>query len=163
MDDAERALRDQLVHQLQGGMAHMTYDQAIADFPLDRINERPPNVPYTPWHILEHLRITQWDILDFMRNSDYKELAWPDQYWPAPDATTDADGWARTIADFHADFEAICAIATNPQTDLYATIPWGDGQTNLREILLVADHNSHHIGEFAILRQVMGTWPPGHS
>src|SRR6187551_178378 len=118
MDDAERALRDQLVRLLQGGMAHMTYDQAIADFPLDRINERPPNVPYTPWHILEHLRITQWDILDFMRNPDYKELAWPDQYWPAPDATTDADGWARTIADFHADFEAICAIATDPQTDL---------------------------------------------
>ena len=159
MDDAERALRDQLARLLRGGMAHMTFDEAVADFPLDRINERPPNVPYTPWHILEHLRITQWDILDFMRNPDYKELSWPAQYWPAPDAVTDADGWARTIAEFNADFAAICAIAADPQTDLYARIPWGDGQIILREILLVADHNAHHIGEFAILRQVMGTWP----
>jgi uncharacterized damage-inducible protein DinB len=163
MDDAERALRDQLTRLLDGGMAHMTFDQAIADFPLDRINERPPNVPYTPWHILEHLRITQWDILDFMRNPDYKEIAWPDDYWPAPDAVTDDAGWARTIAAFHADLAAIRAITTDPQTDLYTPYPWGEGQNTLREILLVADHNSHHIGEFAILRQVMSTWPPSHS
>jgi hypothetical protein len=162
MDNLERALRDQIVRLLDGGMAHMTFDDATADFPLDRINERPPNVPYTPWHILEHLRITQWDILDFMVNPDYRELAWPREYWPAPDAVTDADGWARTIAQFRADLAAVRAIATDPQTDLTARIPWGDGQLILRELLLVADHNSHHLGEFAILRQVMGTWPPGH-
>ena len=159
MDERERALRDQLLALLRGGMAHMTFDEAIADFPPERMNERPPHIPYTPWHILEHLRITQWDILDFMRNPGYQELRWPDDYWPAPDATTDAAGWARTIAAFEADFAAICAIADDQQTDLYARIPWGDGQTILRELLLVADHNSHHLGEFAILRQVMQTWP----
>ena len=159
----DKTVRDHLIALLDGGNAHMSFNDVVANFPLDKINTNPPNVPYTPWHILEHLRITQWDILDFMRNPDYKEMAWPAQYWPAQDAMTDAAGWARTIADFNADFEAICAIATAPQIDLYARIPWGDGQIILREILLVADHNSHHIGEFAILRQVMGTWPPGHS
>lgn len=161
MDELERALRDQIVRLLRGGMAHMTFDEAIADFPLDRINERPPNVPYTPWHLLEHIRIAQWDILDFMINPDYRELPWPQEHWPAPDAVTDAEGWARTIAAFRADFAAVCAIATDPQTDLTARVPWGDGQIILRELLLVADHNAFHLGEFAILRQVMGTWPPG--
>jgi hypothetical protein len=161
MDELERALRDQIVRLLHGGMAHMTFDEAIADFPLDRINERPPNVPYTPWHLLEHVRIAQWDILDFMVNPDYQELPWPQEHWPAPDAVTDAEGWGRTIAAFRADFAAVCAIATDPQTDLTARIPWGDGQIILRELLLVADHNAFHLGEFAILRQVMGTWPPG--
>jgi hypothetical protein len=163
MDELERLLRDQTIRLLHGGMAHLTFDDAIADFPLDRINERPSNVPYTPWHILEHLRISQWDILDFVRNPDYQELSWPKDYWPAPDAVTDAAGWERTIAQFRADFAAVCALATDPQTDLTARIPWGDGQTILRELLLVADHNAYHIGEFAILRQVMGTWPPGHA
>ena len=160
MDDSERMLRDQLVRVLQGGMAHLTAAEAVADFPLDRINERPPNVAYTPWHLLEHLRIAQRDILAFINNLDYREPKWPDDYWPAADATTDADGWARTIAAFDADFAAVCAIATDPQTDLYARIPWGEGQIILREILLVADHNAYHLGEFAILRQVMQTWPP---
>ena len=163
MDERERALRDQLLALLRGGMAHLTFDDAIADFPPDRINDRPPHVPYTPWHILEHLRFTQWDILEFMRNPTYREPRWPDDYWPAPDATTDLGGWERTIAAFRADFAAICAIADDPQTDLYARIAWGDGQTILRELLLVADHNSHHLGEFAILRQVMQTWPATRS
>jgi hypothetical protein len=163
MDERERALRDQLLALLRGGMAHLTFDDAIADFLPDRINDRPPHVPYTPWHILEHLRITQWDILEFMRNPDYREIRWPDDYWPAPDAMTDPAGWERTIAAFRADFAAICAIADDPQSDLYARIPWGEGQTILRELLLVADHNAYHLGEFAILRQVMHTWPATHA
>ena len=163
MDELERLLRDQTIRLLRGGMAHMTFDEALAAFPLDRINERPPGVPYTPWHLLEHIRIAQWDILDFVRKPDYQELDWPKEYWPAPDAITDAAGWARTIEQFRADFAAVCAIATDPRTDLTARIPWGDGQTILRELLLVADHNAYHIGEFAILRQVMGSWPPGHA
>ena len=163
MDDAERALRDQLVRLLQGGMAHMTFDQAIADFPLDRINERPPNVPYTPWHILEHLRITQWDILDFSRNPQYAEPAWPEDYWPKEGAPQTPAALAKSLEQFRADLQAMEALVQDPKTDLFAKIAWGNGQTILREAMLVADHNAHHLGEFAILRQVMGTWPPGHS
>ncbi len=155
---SDTALRDQLHHLLRGGNAHMKFDEAVADFPMDRINDRPPNVPYTPWHLLEHLRRTQRDILDFIRNPEYREMKWPDDYWPAPDAVTDAVMWQQTIAAFHADLQAVDDLATGPSTDLHATIPHGDGQTILREILLVADHNAYHIGEFAILRQVMGMW-----
>jgi hypothetical protein len=152
------ALREQLLHLLRGGNAHMTFDEAVADFPMEAINRRPPNVPYTPWHLLEHLRLAQWDILDFIRNPRYQEMKWPDDYWPTPDAEADAAAWERTLAAFRADLNAVEAIASDPQTDLTATIPHGDGQTVLRELLLVADHNAYHIGEFAILRQVMGTW-----
>jgi hypothetical protein len=140
----------------------MTFDEAVANFPMERINDRAPNVPYSPWHLLEHMRIAQWDILDFVRNPNYAEMRWPDDYWPAPDATADAAAWNETLRAFRADFEAVCALVSDPATDLYATIPHGDGQTILREALLVADHNAYHTGEFAILRQVMGTWPADH-
>ncbi len=154
----DTALREQLLHLLRGGNAHLTFDEAVADFPPDAMNQRPPNVPYTPWHLLEHLRLAQWDILDFVRNPDYQEMRWPDDYWPAPDAEADTAAWEQTLASFRADLKAVEEIASNPKTDLAATIPHGSGQTVLREILLVADHNAYHIGEFAILRQVMGTW-----
>jgi hypothetical protein len=159
--DADKTLRDELLHLLRGGNAHMSFDEAVADFPMDRINERPPNVPYSPWHLLEHLRRAQWDILDFTRNPQYQEMKWPDDYWPAPDATADEAAWNATLAAFRADLTAVEQIASDPQTDLAARIPHGTGQTVLREILLVPDHNAHHLGEFAILRQVMGTWPAG--
>ncbi len=162
MDVQERATRDQTLALLRGGMAHMSLDEAVADFPADRINERPPHIAYSSWHLLEHLRLTQRDILDFIRDPHYQERRWPEDYWPAPDATTDVQGWDATLAAFRADFAAICAIADDPQTALHARIPWGDGQTILRELLLVADHNAYHIGEFAILRQMMGTWPASH-
>ena len=157
--DGDKALRDELLHLLRGGNAHMSFDEAVTDFPMTAINQRPPNVPYTPWHLLEHMRIAQWDILDFMRNPDYRELKWPDDHWPASDAMADEAAWEQTLATFRADLQAVEEIADDPQTDLYARIPHGTGQIILREILLVADHNAHHIGEFAILRQVMGTWP----
>ena len=161
MMDTDNALREQLLHLLRGGNAHLTFDDAVADFPPERMNDVPPHVPYTPWHLLEHIRLAQWDILDFMRNPNYREMAWPDDYWPAPDARADQTTWDTTLAGFRADLAAIEAIAADPQTDLDARIPHGDGQTILREILLVADHNAYHIGEFAILRQVMQTWPRG--
>ena len=159
MATGERAVRDEVLFLLRRGNAHMSFDEAVADFPLERSNERPPHVPYSSWQLLEHLRITQRDILDFIRDPDYRAGAWPDDYWPAPDATTDAAGWARTLADFRADATALAALADDPERDLHAAIPWGDGQTLLRELLVVADHNAYHLGEFAILRQVMGTWP----
>jgi hypothetical protein len=157
--DKDAVLRQHVLNLLRGGQASMTFDEAVANFPVDRINERPPNVPYTPWHLLEHMRIAQWDILDFCRNPNYTELKWPDEHWPAPDATADEAAWNETLRAFRADFAAVCALIADPNTDLYAKIPHGDGQTYLREGLLVADHNAYHTGEFAILRQVMGTWP----
>ena len=153
-------LRDQLIELIDGQGAHMSFDDAVADFPDDAINRRPPNVPYTPWHLLEHLRITQADILDYIVNRTYLEPDWPEAYWPARDATATPDEFARTIAGFHADAAALRAIVADPATDLLATIPGTPGHTILREVRIVGDHNAYHLGEFAILRQFMGTWPP---
>ena len=157
--NADQIVRDHLLALLRGGSAYMTFDQAIANFPMDRINERPPNVPYTLYHVLEHMRITQWDILDYIRNPNYKEMEWPKDYWPAQDSTADESAWNETIRRFKADKSEIESIINDPQTDLYAPIPHGyGGHTILREVLVVADHNAYHTGEFAILRQVMNAW-----
>ncbi|NDJ74746.1 MAG: DinB family protein [Chloroflexi bacterium] len=156
---ADKVLRQQLVALLRGGNAHMPFDQAIADFPMEHINTRPPEVPYTFWHLLEHIRIAQWDILDFIHNTNYKPLKWPEGYWPDPETEADPDEWVKTINTFRADLNALVTLAENPATDLTAELPHAAGYTVLREILVVADHNAYHIGEFAILRQVMGLWP----
>lgn len=156
---SNHVMREQLLALLRGGNAHLTFEQAVADFPLEFINRRPPNVPYTPWHLLEHLRIAQWDILEFIRNPQHVSPEWPKGYWPAADEQADAARWQQTLAEFQADMQALQDLAANPATDLLAEIPHAPGYTILREILLVADHNAYHIGEFAILRQIMGTWP----
>jgi hypothetical protein len=155
MDDV---VRQQLLALLRGGQAYMPFDQAIADFPVEHMNTYPPQVPYTPWHILEHLRLSQWDILEFIRNPAHVSPDWPEGYWPARDAQADAQIWANTIAAFQADLRALEALVADPATDLYAQIQHAPGYTVLREILVVADHNAYHTGEFAILRQVMQTW-----
>lgn len=160
--DSDSAVRSQVVALLRGGNAHMPFDEAVADFPMDSINTVIPNGSYTPWHILEHLRFTQWDILEFMVNPRYHEPKWPVEYWPSPEATATPEQWRQTIDAFRADLARLVHMAEDPSIDLHAPIPWGDGQTPLREYLVVADHNAYHVGEFAILRQVMGTWPPGH-
>ena len=155
--DADRRLREELLGLLRGE-AHMGFEEAIAAFPMDRINERPPNVPYTPWHILEHLRITQWDILEYVRNPDHVSPDWPEGYWPAPDAEGTADDYERTVEAFRVDLRAIEELVRDRGVDLFAPIPHAPRHTILREVRLVGDHNAYHIGEFAILRQVMGTW-----
>ena len=158
--NSDQAVRRQLLALLRGGNAHMPFEAAIADFPMDAINTEPPDVPYTPWHLLEHMRLTQWDILEFIRNPDYVSPPWPEGYWPPRTTKADEAAWKKTLSDFAADLEAVEAMVEDPETDLYSPIPHGDGQNILREALLVADHNAYHTGEFAILRQVMGTWPP---
>lgn len=155
----DSVIREQLLVLLRGGNSHMGFDRAVADFPMDAINDEPPNLPYTPWHILEHLRIAQWDILEFIRNSGHVSPDWPAGYWPPRDAQADAAQWQKTIADFRADLQALVELVGNPDTDLMAPIPHAPGYTIFREILVVADHNAYHIGEFAVLRQLMGTWP----
>ena len=121
----------------------------------------PPNVPYTPWHLLEHIRITQGDILDYIRNRAYLAPAWPEEYWPDHAATARPKQFALTVEGFRSDRKALHELVADPATDLLAAIPNTPGHTILREVRLVADHNAYHIGEFAILRQVMGTWPSG--
>ena len=157
--NSDKVARDQLLALLRGGNAHMPYDQAVADFPMTEINTRPPNVPYTPWHLLEHIRLAQWDILEFIKNPQHVSPPWPDGYWPDRDEHADEAAWHKTIASFRADLKALQDIVQDPNTDLTAPIPHAKDYTIFREILVVSDHNAYHIGEFAILRQVMGTWP----
>ena len=159
--DSDKVLRQQLLALLGGGNAHMTIEQAVGDFPPESINTRPPNVPYTPWHLLEHIRIAQWDILEFVRNPNHVSPEWPEGYWPHPEDRADETKWQTTIAAIQADLRAVQRLAEDTALDLSAPIPHAKDYTVLRELLLVADHNAYHIGEFAILRQSMGTWPSG--
>ena len=153
-------LRADLLELLDGVGAHMTFEEAVADFPDEGINRRPPNVSYSPWHLLEHLRLVQLDILDYVTNPDYDELPWPEGVWPPAEAEATPTQFAATIRSFLADRAALRALAADPATDLLATLPKTPGHTLLREVRLVGDHNAYHVGEFAVLRQVMETWPP---
>ncbi len=152
-------LHEQLIGLLDGVGARMPFEEAVADFPDEAINAFPPNVEYTPWHLLEHIRLTQADILDYIVNRDYVERAWPTAFWPARDATATPARFAATIEAFLVDVAALRSIVADPATDLLATIPNTPGHTILREVRIVGEHNAYHVGEFAVLRQVMGTWP----
>lgn len=151
-------VRQQLVDSLRKGNAHFSFEQAVAGFPVEKINHFPANVPYSYWQLLEHLRITQRDILDYLTDSAYSEPHWPDDYWPAREATTDQPGWNATIAAFLDDRERLIDIIEHPETDLAAPLPINPEHTVLREMLIVIDHNAYHIGELAILRQTDDSW-----
>jgi len=153
-------IRQQLIELLESEGAHMPFETAVADFPGEGINRRVPDSEYTPWHLLEHIRVAQADILDYIRNRDYLEPTWPDEYWPARDATATPAEFQATLADFRRDRAALRDVVANPSTDMFAVIPETPGHTIFREIRIIGAHNAYHIGEFAILRQVMGTWPP---
>lgn len=148
---------------LTTAQAHMTFAEAVADFPMDRINEFPPNVDYSPWMLLEHIRLTQVDIVDFMLDPRYKEPKWPDEYWPSKKIKATKAIWNKTINGYKSDLARLVKMVNDPRVDLSAKVENGNGQTIIREILLVIDHNSYHIGEFAILRQIMGTWQKKNS
>jgi hypothetical protein len=152
-------VRRQLIELLEATGAHMPFEAAVADFPGDAINRLVPDSPYTPWHLLEHIRFAQWDILDYIRNREYLEATWPDEYWPGRDATATPAEFEETLAAFRRDRDALRDIVADSATDLFATIPGTPGHTIFREIRIIGAHNAYHIGEFAILRQVMGTWP----
>jgi hypothetical protein len=142
----------------------MGFDDAVADFPAWAMNKRGPNATYTPWHILEHLRITQWDILRYVQDpTGHVSPNWPIGYWPATDAETDEAGFQRTIEEFRSDLRALETIARDPGTDLFAVLEGTPGHTVFRELIVVGNHNSYHVGEFAALRQVMGSWSNARS
>lgn len=158
-DENDSSLREQLLQRLRGRGAHMPFEEAVKDFPADRINDRFPNGDYSSWGLVEHLRITQRDILDYVRDPQYRHMQWPLDYWPDPEKQASPQEWKETIDAFLADKAQLEALVQDPKTDLFAPIPWGGDHTVLREILIVTDHNAYHIGELAIMRQVMGTWP----
>jgi DinB superfamily len=156
-DDA--ALREQLVALLKGGQAHATFSDAVAHFPANRISDRPAGTPYSAWQLIEHIRITLHDLLEFVTNSNYVELEWPDGYWPKDAAPEKGESWDATVKAIHADMKNFELLVQSPDSNLYATIPWGkNGETLLREVLLAADHTSYHVGELILLRRVLGIW-----
>jgi hypothetical protein len=138
------------------------FEEAVRDFPPAFMNANPPNVDYSSWFLLEHLRISQWDILEYIRNPQYVSPKHPDGYWPATGAQADVAGWNRTLDAFRADREALAELVADPRTDLLVPMPHTPGHTVFREISLVVGHTAYHLGEFGILRQVMQTWPPDH-
>ncbi len=150
--------RQQVSTVLKTGNAHMSFEEAVADFPEDKINALPPHVEYTFWHLIEHLRLSQRDMLDYLTKTDYHEMEWPQEYWPARDAVTDKAGWSASVAGFLNDRDALAAIAEDPATDLTAAVPKNPEHTILRGLLIIADHNAYHIGELGILRQVDDAW-----
>jgi uncharacterized damage-inducible protein DinB len=157
--NTEQTLRDHLLYLLRGGGAHLDFEAAIADLPEEMRGAKPAGVPHTPWRLVEHMRIAQWDILEFSRNPKHVSPKFPDGYWPQGDAPADAGAWERSVAAFRADLQAIQDLVADPATDLFAPIPHGQGQTVLREALLVADHNAYHLGQLVIVRRLLGAWP----
>ena len=161
--DNQQQLRTHLVDLLRGGNAHMGFEAAVADFPEALINARPANVEYTFWHLIEHLRLTQLDLLNYVTDADYQEPAWPADYWPPKDAQATQATWEASIAAFRQDLDTFVAIVADETTDLFAGVPSHGEHTILREALILADHNAYHIGELAILRQVEHGWGPDHA
>ena len=155
----ERSLREHLRGLLRGGSAHVTFDSAIAELPAALRGTRPLGAPHTPWQLLEHMRIAQWDILEFSRNPKHVSPKWPEGYWPESDAPPDDAAWQKSLASFHKDVRAMIDLVGDARTDLFARIPHGEGQTVLREALLVAGHNAYHIGQLVLVRRLLGAWP----
>ncbi len=156
---SDEVVRNELLAVLEGGNAHMSFDEVVADFPLEQINSKAPYSPYSFWHFVEHIRIAQWDILGFIRDPHHVSPKYPEGYRPHPDETTDSHGWRKSIDAFRADLNDLKNIVKDKKTDLFAPLPHARDYTIFREIILAADHNAYHVGELAILRQVMNIWP----
>lgn len=152
-------LREQLIALLEGGHAHATFDSAVKGFPVDQAGKRPRGLPHSAWELLEHLRIAQNDILRFSTSENYESPKWPEGYWPASPAPEKEGDWARSVRAIRKDLAEFQELIRDPKQDLHRKFPWGDGQTLLREALLIADHNAYHIGQLVLVRQLLGVWP----
>lgn len=159
MSNAPDALRTHLLKLLGWRDAHADFEQAVAGVPPALRGAVPAGLPHSPWQLLEHLRLAQRDILDFCRDPGYVEPTWPDDYWPAHAEPPTATAWDESVSAFRADREALRALVADPATDPFARIPHGQGQTYLREVLLVADHNAYHLGQLVAARRLLGCWP----
>jgi hypothetical protein len=154
----EQSLRKELLKLLNGGGAHVKFSDAVADLPVDLRGKKPGKLPHSPWMLLDHLRLAQWDILEFSRNPKHVSPEWPSGYWPKTPAPPNSSAWYASIRQFEKDLKAMQNLIINPKTDLFAPIPWGDGQTILREALLVADHNAYHLAQLIDVRRLLGAW-----
>ena len=155
---AHRALRQHLLDLLRGGNAHLNFEEALAGLPPNLRGERPAGLPYSPWRLLEHMRIAQQDILEFSRNPKHVSPEFPAGYWPETDAPPDDKAWQQSVRQFRDDLKAMQGLVEDPSIDLFAPIPHGEGQTLLREALLLADHNAYHLGQFVTVRRLLGAW-----
>ena len=156
--DTDKALRKHLIDLLQGGNAHVKFDDVIENFPPEVRGQKAANLPHSAWMLLEHMRIAQWDILEFSRSRKHKSPAWPKGYWPATADPPTAAQWNASIKQFHSDLKEMEDLVANPKTDLFAKILWGNGQTILREAFLVADHNAYHLAQILDVRRLLGAW-----
>jgi hypothetical protein len=155
----DRALREHLAFLLKGGGAHVHFSDAIDGFPAAKRGTFMESLPHTGWQLLEHVRIAQWDILEFSRDTKHVSPGFPEGYWPKTPVPPDEAAWDKSVASFQKDLQEMIKLVKNPKTDLCAKIPHGQGQTILREALLLADHNSYHLGQLVDLRRVLGAWP----
>lgn len=157
---SDAVIRDHLSKLLDWEDAHVGFDTAVAGVPVKHRGTKPEGAPYSAWQLLEHLRITQHDILEFCRNPHYEELTWPKDYWPSSESPPSAAAWDKSIQQFRKDRKALQQLAMDANVDLTSRIPHGNGQTYLRELVLVADHNAYHIGELVVVRRLLGIWKP---
>ena len=154
-------VREQVVRLLQGGQAHLTLDAVLKNFPQSLRGRKPAGVPHSAWQLLEHMRIAQWDILEFSRNAKHVSPEWPEGYWPASERPPTDAAWKKSIAAIKRDRRAMERLVENPRTDLFSKIPHGTGQNILREALLIADHNAYHLGQLVLVRRLLGAWHEG--
>ena len=157
--DHDGSLRRHLIELLKGGSAHARFEEVVAGIPAKLRGQKPAGLPHSPWMLLDHMRLAQWDILEFSRNRRHVSPDWPKGYWPRSEAPPDAAAWSTSIKKFRRDLKTMENLVTNPKIDLHARIPWGEGQTVLREALLVADHNAYHLAQLVDIRRLLGTWP----
>jgi hypothetical protein len=156
--DHEESLRQHLLYVLEAGGAHAKFDDVIEGLEPSLRGAKPAKFPHTAWMLLEHMRLAQWDILEFSRNPKYVAPPWPVGYWPQTEAPPNAAAWNKSVQQFRRDLKAMQNLVANRKTDLFARIPWGDGQTILREALLVTDHNAYHLGQLVDVRRMLGVW-----
>ena len=153
--DESAILRKQLLDAIRGHQAHIEFSAAVKDFPPELQGKKPAGAPHSAWQLLEHLRIAQSDILEFSRNPKHESPNWPEGYWPTSEAPPNAQDWTQSVASFEHDRKELMALVEDPQLDLFQRFPHGQGQTLLREALLVASHNSYHLGQLVFLKKML--------
>ncbi|HET9098963.1 MAG TPA: DinB family protein [Acidobacteriaceae bacterium] len=156
--DPHHSIRNELSAFLRGDQAHASLDAAVKNMPAALLDKKPAGSPHNSWQMLEHIRITLHDLLEFCTNPHYEAPRWPEGYWPAEEIPKSATAWNHCVAGIHTDLKAFDKLIQDPKTDLTEKIPWGDGQTILREILLAGDHTSYHLGQLILLRKQLDAW-----
>jgi hypothetical protein len=158
--DEKQALRQHLAYLLEGGGAHRNIEYVLGGVPVEVRGTRPTDLPYSPWELLEHLRISQWDIVEFSRDPGHESPDWPTGYWPDEAGPPSEGSWEGSLTTFISELAEMVELVRDPERDLFTPFSWGEGQTLLREGLLVADHNAYHLGQVVTVRRLLGAWPP---